>query len=311
MTFDNSLPHALPWNYPWLKDEIERRDEYIAQLEAELAHQRPQNHDSGAIEGESVKVPAEDESGAHSEPDSREKLEADIDGIISDALRNLRTAIYQCVEQGMDVLSFSDGEFIDFEHEEFVGEYVGRAMEVLDRQDAITRAEVFEEGEYDCMTCGAKRELQERVDSLTAELACKPKQAVDKQADCGTEEGCASQVPQSDSRERLEADLKTCLYEFGGYCFNSREGHTDNVDTFFDDFVFLLDRQESITERYWMQINGANASANIVLNKRIKELEHQRTVMAKKLMQAERDRDRYRAALGKAIDCADEIRRLA
>lgn len=75
MTFDNSLPHALPWNYPWLKDEIERRDEYIAQLEAELAHQRPQNDAHGAIDGESVKVPAESESGAHSEPDSREKLE--------------------------------------------------------------------------------------------------------------------------------------------------------------------------------------------------------------------------------------------
>ena len=40
----------------------------------------------------------------------------------------------------------------------------------LDRQAAITRAEVFEDGEFDCMTCGAKRELQERVDSLTAEV---------------------------------------------------------------------------------------------------------------------------------------------
>lgn len=167
MTFDNSLPHALPWNYPWLKDEIERRDEYIAQLEAELAHQRPQNDDSGAIEGEGVKVPAEDESGAHSEPDSREKLEADI--------KKYR-----------------------WEH----GETSGRVTEWLDRQAAIT-------------------------------------------------------------------------------------------------------------ERYWMQINGANTSANIVLNKRIAELEHQRTVMAKKLMSAERDRDRYRAALGRAIDYANEIRRLS
>lgn len=124
MAFDSSLPHALPWNYPWLKDEIERRDEYIAQLEAELAHQKPQNDAHGAIEGESVKVPAEGETEAHSEPDSRKKL---------------------------------------------------------------------------------------------------------------------------------EADLKTHLYEFGGYCFNSREGHTDNVDTFFDDFVFLLDRQAEITERECME----------------------------------------------------------
>lgn len=171
MAFDSSLPHVLPWNYPWLKDEIERRDEYIAQLEAELAHQRPQNHGSGAIEGESVKVPAEDETEAHSEPDSREKLEADMAAWLDDNL---------------------------------------------------------------CVDC-------------------------------------------------YDADIA-----YG-----------------------WLDRQAAITERCWMQINGANTSANIVLNKRIKELEHQRTVMAKKLMSAERDRDRYRAALGKAIDCADEIRRLA
>jgi hypothetical protein len=39
----------------------------------------------------------------------------------------------------------------------------------LDRQAALTRAEVFEDGEYDCRTCDAKYELQERVDSLTAE----------------------------------------------------------------------------------------------------------------------------------------------
>ena len=77
------------------------------------------------------------------ELDSREKLEAELDNIISDALRNLRRAIYQCVEQRMDVLSFSDGEFIDFEHEEFVGEYVERAMKVLDRQAAITEREVL------------------------------------------------------------------------------------------------------------------------------------------------------------------------
>ena len=53
----------------------------------------------------------------------------------------------------------------------------------------------------------------------------------------------------ADSREQLEADLKTHMYEFGGYCFNSREGHADNVDTFFDDFIGLLNRQAAITER--------------------------------------------------------------
>ncbi len=35
----------------------------------------------------------------------------------------------------------------------------------LDRQAAITRAEVFADGEYDCMTCDAKRELQAKLDA--------------------------------------------------------------------------------------------------------------------------------------------------
>lgn len=153
MTFDNTLPHALPWNYPWIKDEIERRDEYIAQLEAELAHQRPQNHDSGAIDGESVKVPAESETEAHSEPDSREKLE------------------------------------------EIAWEYDASYAEPYDH-GAIAEA-----------------------------------------------------------------------------------------------IIELLDRQAAITERYWMQINGANASANIVLNKRIAELEEENDALREWKTCYERMRD--------------------
>lgn len=41
--------------------------------------------------------------------------------------------------------------------------------ELLDRQAAITRAEVFADGEFDCMTCAAKAELREQVEKLTAE----------------------------------------------------------------------------------------------------------------------------------------------
>lgn len=44
-----------------------------------------------------------------------------------------------------------------------------KMLSFLDRQAAITCADVFEDGKYDCMTCGAKHELQQRVDSLTAE----------------------------------------------------------------------------------------------------------------------------------------------
>ncbi len=55
---------------------------------------------------------------------------------------------------------------------EYYGGIESEADEIigwLDRQAAITRAEVFENGEYDCMTCDAKAELREQVDELTAE----------------------------------------------------------------------------------------------------------------------------------------------
>ena len=46
------------------------------------------------------------------------------------------------------------------------------------------------------------------------------------------------------------------------------------------------------------------------LRARMDELQAQRNAMAKRLMDAERDRERYRAALGRAKDFAGEIGRL-
>jgi len=137
MAFDSTLPHALPWNYPWLKDEIERRDEYIAQLEAELAHQRPQNDAHGSIEGEGVKVPAEDESGAHSEPDSRERLEADMAAWLNDNL---------CVD-------CYDADI---------------AYGWLDRQAAITERECRKPNWSYCETCEALEKLTAERDEWKA-----------------------------------------------------------------------------------------------------------------------------------------------
>ena len=100
------------------------------------------------------------------EPDSREQLEEAMHNVIRDALLNLKTAIMHCVEQGMDVLSFDEGEFVDYEPDEYVGEYLSRAMRLLDRQAAITRREFDGECEF-CRSEVAR--LQEKVDSLEEE----------------------------------------------------------------------------------------------------------------------------------------------
>lgn len=104
-----------------------------------------------------------------------------------------------------------------------------------------------------------------------------------------------------DSREKLEADLKTLLYEFGGYCFSSREGHTDNVDTFFEDFVFLLDRQTAITEEKtrckWVTASAEEIAAWRSKAEKLKEQVYELTA----------ERDQWRALCGKMMDAAHEI----
>ena|GEM_PF-5189720 len=96
-------------------------------------------------------------------------------------------------------------------------------------------------------TCAERNDYDALIDLLTDDDANDdlPPDSDVRATDADANDANAAQ----DTREKLEADLKTHLYEFGGYCFSSREGHTDNVDTFFDDFVFLLDRQAAITER--------------------------------------------------------------
>lgn len=98
-------------------------------------------------------------------------------------------------------------------------------------------------------------------------------------------------MSEQDTREQLEADVRRSL----GYTV--------------DDVFHWLDRQKAITERYWMQINGANTSANIVLNKRIAELEEEHERIVQEMVdantrQCERtneltaERDELQAAIG-------------
>ncbi|MBQ1449927.1 MAG: hypothetical protein IIZ12_03225 [Eggerthellaceae bacterium] len=122
----------------------------------------------------------------------------------------------------------------------------------------------------------------------------------------------------ADSRELLDADVRKWC---GEYAYQA-----DMVWTW-------LNRQAAITEektRYkWVTASAEEIAAWRSKAEKLKEqvyeltaerdeltqqldtLRNQRNAMARKLRQAENDRDRYRAALGKAIDCADEIRRLS
>ena len=155
-------------------------------------------------------------------------------------------------------------------------------------------------------------------------------------SDGGSNDANAAQ----DSREKLEVDLKTLLYEFGGYCFSSREGHTDNVDTFFEDFVFLLDRQAAITEREHPGLTISDDESlinwhgeNYLPQSRVLNAERERDEFSLKLkheMELNRDnrnafdleridelqakvdeltaeRDQWRALCGKMMDAAHEI----
>ena len=83
----------------------------------------------------------------------------------------------------------------------------------LDRQAAITRAEVFENGEYDCMTCDAKAELREQVDELTSErdeLKERLERANKSLSTMGIIRLNARIDELEAERDRLQADLNAC-----------------------------------------------------------------------------------------------------
>lgn len=117
---------------------------------------------------------------AASEADSREKLAEDV-------LRFVREITDEALVMGAHEASWYPN----------IGGLRECIADYLDRQAAITRAEVFADGEFDCMTCGAKRELQERVDSLTAD--------VKKWADAANEQRLVA-MEQADKVQELTAE---------------------------------------------------------------------------------------------------------
>ena len=211
--------------------------------------------------------------------DSRWKLEEAMHNVMRDALLNLQNAIMHCVEQGMDVLSFDEGEFVDYEPDEYVGEYLSRAMRLLDRQAAITKRETLH-GNPTCSgrsTCAANRPISESADRETPET---------------------SEIGASKDEIR-DFDVWNVAYEIycaGGYVDN---GNEPNPPT--DGIRELLDRQAAITEektRYkWVTASADEIAAWRSKAEKLKEQVYELTA----------ERDQWRALCGKMMDAAHEI----
>ena len=203
--------------------------------------------------------------------DNRYKLEEAMHNVIRDALLNLQTAIMHCVEQGMDVLSFDEGEFVDYECDEYVGEYLSRAMRLLERQAAITRRETLHDNPT-CSgrsTCAANRPISESADRETPET---------------------SEIGASKDEIR-DFDVWSVAYEIycaGGYVDN---GNEPNPPT--DGIRELLDRQADITRRE--------------LQDEMDRLTRENIALARDLGECMAERDGYREKLGRAVDSAWEI----
>ena len=71
-----------------------------------------------------------------------------------------------------------------------------------------------------------------------------------------------------DTREKLEEDCEKLIGNIQRRVFSGRDAGALRWQ-----LKELLDRQAAITERYWMEINGANTSANIELNRQRAELQ--------------------------------------
>ena len=122
------------------------RDEWRAK--AEQATNQPTSQ-SDALKTEETTENGATKSEMRDFDDSREKLEADV-----------RKRYTYTVSTAMWPPSAN-------KHTDMVSAPIDTVLGWLDRQVAITRAEVFGDGEFDCMTCDAKRELQECVEDLS------------------------------------------------------------------------------------------------------------------------------------------------
>ena len=142
-----------------------------------------------------------------------------------------------------------------------------KVIDWLDRQAAITRAEVFKDGEFDCMTCDAKRELQERVDSLTAEL-----ESYRKVPEQGKRDE-PRRTESEDSREKLEADVYKAAEELDNLYNGERFINTRKI-------IGWLDRQAAITAE---ETSGAWEEYRDATQREIAELTAERDELKEQL----------------------------
>ena len=102
---------------------------------------------------------------------------------------------------------------------------------------------------------------------------------------------------------------------FGGYCFSSREGHSDNVDTFLNDFVNLLDRQAAITQYEWevpLMKAGHDAveTEREIARKKYEELQAEIAKRDKGIERLKRSRDALKEERDKLMEQLTEARTL-
>ena len=84
-----------------------------------------------------------------------------------------------------------------------------------------------------------------------------------------------------DTRESIEADLEALTKRWHDYDGDFMKIYSSVA---YAQVKELLDRQAALTERHWMEINGANTLANIELNKQREELQDANDNLQKRIL---------------------------
>ena len=162
------------------------------------------------------------------------------------------------------------------------GEKVGYRVEISKLIDLLTDEEPRKFGVTVEQMAKASTDFFDKFPSINGKKA---DSLQDSRENLGSNLGSGSEVgSEVDSREKLEADVRTHMFPW-------------RVDMALD----WLDRQESITERHWMEICGANANANVELKRQIDVLEANNAQLHTLIAELKADND-YLRDINKKLD---------